>query len=88
MSSVVIVETLICCRCRELGKQRTITVIDDVITGRKHPEDDHHQDCQPIAENIVTAQQFDREMRKEIRSTGQFRLDAMYSLFLPVCKLT
>ena len=31
-----------CCRCRELKKQRVITVVDDVVVGRKDPEDDHH----------------------------------------------
>lgn len=36
-----------CCRCRELGKQRVITVVNDVVVGRKDPEDDHHPDCVP-----------------------------------------
>ena len=55
-------------------------LVNDVITGRKHPEDDHHQDCQPTAENIVAAQPLDREMHKDIQSTGQFRPDVAYSL--------
>jgi len=57
--------------------------VNDVIAGRKHPEDDHHEDCEPIAENTVTAQQFNREMRKDIRSSGQFSF-AIPQMFITV----
>ncbi len=39
-----------CCRCRELGKQRVITIVNDVVVGKKNPEDDHHADCEPVNE--------------------------------------
>lgn len=55
-----------CCRCRELGKQRVITVVDDVVVGRKDPEDEHHPDCVPMREEEVTATALDREMRHEV----------------------
>ena len=54
-----------CCRCRQLGKQRSITV-DDVVVGRKNSEDDHHPDCSPIPEQVITALRMDREMRNEV----------------------
>lgn len=56
-----------CCRCLELGKQRTVTVNGDKIVGRKDPEDDHHQDCQPIPEQAVMAERLDRELRNEVK---------------------
>jgi len=31
-----------CCRCKELGKYRRITVKNDRVVRRKHLEDDHH----------------------------------------------
>ena len=34
-----------CVRCFELGKQRTITIVDRKVIGRKNPKDDHHPDC-------------------------------------------
>ena len=40
-----------CCRCREFGKQRSVTAVDDVVAGRKNPEDDHHPECIPIHSN-------------------------------------
>ena len=55
-----------CCRCRELGKQRSITVVDHVVVGRKDPEDDHHPDCSPIPEQVITALEMDRKMRNEV----------------------
>ena len=37
-----------CVQCRKLGRTRTIVITDDiVVVGAKHPEDDHHPDCQP-----------------------------------------
>jgi len=57
-----------CCRCLELNKQRSVTIKDTRITGRKHPEDDHHPDCEPAAEAVVCSQQIDRTMRSEVNS--------------------
>jgi hypothetical protein len=56
-----------CCRCRELKKQRVITVVDDVVVGRKDPEDDHHPDCLPVGAESVTACSIDRDMRNEVK---------------------
>jgi len=40
-----------CTHCRRLGKKRIIVVRQNsVVIGNKHPEDDHHENCQPIAE--------------------------------------
>ena len=36
-----------CCRCRQVGEQRSTSLLlmtDDVVVGRKNPEDDHHTD--------------------------------------------
>ena len=55
-----------CCRCRELGKDRTITVEIDKVVGRKNPEGDHHRDCEPIAQDVVLADKLDRDMRNEV----------------------
>ena len=57
-----------CCRRRELGKQRVITVVDDVVVGRKDPESDHHPDCVPLREESVTALSIDRDMRNEVNA--------------------
>ena len=61
-------KTCRCCRCLELNKQRSVTIKDTRITGRKHPEDDHHPDCEPAAEAVVCSQQIDRTMRSEVNS--------------------
>jgi len=39
----------------ELGKYRRITVKNDRVVGRKHPEDDHHTDCTPVPKEAVLA---------------------------------
>ena len=40
-----------CAQCKKLGKMRTIVIRDDtVVVGDKHPEDDHHPNCQPLLE--------------------------------------
>src|SRR6187399_1883122 len=39
-----------CSRCLGLQKQRYIVIRNGTVFGRKHPEDDHHPDCEPIAE--------------------------------------
>jgi len=55
-----------CCRCKELGKERNITIVDGVIVGRKHPDDDHHAECEPFPEAVAQAQELDRNMRHEV----------------------
>jgi len=59
-----------CCRCRELGKDRNITVVDGSVKGRMHPEDGHHPDCEPLPEAAVVALQVDRSMRKEVGASS------------------
>ena len=40
-----------CSQCRKLGKKRLIVVRQgSVVVSSKHPEDDHHDNCQPIKE--------------------------------------
>jgi hypothetical protein len=56
-----------CCRCLELNKQRRITIENGKVVGKKHPEDDHHPDCEPSPEAVVTAEEIDREMRSEVK---------------------
>ena len=56
-----------CCRCKGLGKERTITVINGSVSTRKHPEDDHHPDCVPIEEAKAKATSLERQMRCQIR---------------------
>jgi len=70
-----------CCRCRELGKQRSITVIDDVVVRRTNPEDDHHPECVPIREEVATAVGIDREMRNEVGFLLGMFLQLKYNLY-------
>ena len=63
-----------CCRCRELGKQRVITIVNDVVVGKKNPEDDHHADCEPVKESTVHSVEADRTMRYEVRLLRLIRI--------------
>ena len=56
-----------CCRCFELKKERCITIENGSVKGYKHPEDDHHPDCAPVAVAVIQALQIDRDMRNEVR---------------------
>ena len=49
-----------CCRCRELGKHRSISIVNDTVISSKDAEIDHHPDCEPVAESVVEAQILDR----------------------------
>jgi len=75
-----------CCRCRELGKDRYITVVDGVVKGRKDPEVDHHEHCEPFPESVVRAQQLDREMRANVRATGKRSREAFSEMMQSVAK--
>ena len=68
-----------CCRCFELRKQRYITVLNGVVVGRKNPEDDHHPDCESIAEAVVRAQEADREMRHQVSSLSRAIVRDVYN---------
>ena len=52
--------TFVCSSCIKLGKSRRITVKDGRIIGIKHPEEDHHVDCQPADEESVQILNVDR----------------------------
>jgi len=60
-----------CCRCRELGKWRSIRIVNNVVVGHKNPEEDHHKKCVPLDEKAVRAKQADRNICQEIRSNGK-----------------
>ena len=45
-----------CASCKTLGKSRVVTVKSGRIDVRKHPEDDHHKDCRPIADVELCSQ--------------------------------
>jgi len=61
----------VCCRCRELGKCPAITIRNDVVVGRKDPEVDHHEDCQPLPEEDVSAQGTERDMLQDVKFSGK-----------------
>jgi len=75
-----------CVRCRELGKQRCITVVDGVLTSQKSPDEGHHDKCVPLPESVVRAQQLDREMRAEVRNSGKRSRDAFSAMMSNVAK--
>ena len=54
-----------CCRCRELGKQRVLTIVNDVVVGQKNPEDDHHTDCELVKLSVHSIEA-DRTVRNEL----------------------
>ena len=60
-----------CVTCKRLGKSRLITVHNERIVGKKHPEDDHHPECQPLPRAEIEAQKIDRSMRASVRATGK-----------------
>jgi len=75
-----------CCRCKELGKYRAVRVVNDVVVGRKSPEDDHHPDCEPLPESDVAALEIDREMRQDVRKNGKRPRDAFNEMLAGVSK--
>jgi hypothetical protein len=60
-----------CTDCSRLGKTRSVTVTNDRIVVRKHPEDDHHPNCRPrpaaeayiFVSNHRTSAEFDPQPR-------------------------
>ena len=56
--------------CKSLGKNRSITVIDGRIVGRKYLKDDHHDDCLPVSSALVDVIDMNRQMRSEVKTTG------------------
>ena len=66
----------VCLSCKKLGKSRTVTVVDGRVVGKKHPEDDHHEGCEPVTQSEIDAMDIDREMRHSVRETGKRPRDA------------
>ena len=66
----------ICVGCKKLKKYWNVTVMDGRVIGSKHPEDDHHANCEPFAQNVIDALDADREMRNSVSSTGKRPRDA------------
>lgn len=60
-----------CASCKKLGKSRVITVTEGRVTCNKHPEDDHHADCNPIPEAAVEAIDMQRTMFSDVVKTGK-----------------
>ena len=60
-----------CSACRKLGKWRSLTVKEGRIVASKHPEDDHHANCEPISQSVIDALDVDRTMRSNARTTGK-----------------
>lgn len=75
-----------CASCKQLGKSRQITVKDGRIVGNKHPEDDHHVDCKPVAEESVEIGEIDRAMRADIHQTGKRPRDAYSETLTSISK--
>ena len=75
-----------CCRCKELGKYRSVRIVDDSIVGRKDREQDHHLDCAPTPESSVLATEVDREMRSEVRKHGKRPRDAYNEMLGNIAK--
>jgi len=65
-----------CSGCKTLKKSRSVTVVNGRIVGKKHPEDDHHPDCEPVPQNVIDALSIDREMRFAVNSQGKRPRDA------------
>lgn len=59
-----------CLSCKKFGKTKSITVVDGRVVGRSNPDEDHHEECIPVSEAEVLAEDIDRKMRKDIRNTG------------------
>jgi hypothetical protein len=74
-----------CLSCKKLGKSRSVTVTDGRIVGKKHPEDDHHEGCEPVAQSEIDALDMDRDMRHSVRETGKRPRDAFSDT---VCSIT
>ena len=75
-----------CCRCKELGKYRTIKVVNARVVGRKSPEVDHHPDCEPLPESSALALEVDRGMRQNVREHGKRPREAYNEMMTHVAK--
>lgn len=76
----------VCMGCLKHKKNRTVTVVDGRIIGRKHPADDHHPECLPVAESTVQVLEMDRQMRATVKETGKRPREAYNEVVESVCK--
>jgi hypothetical protein len=65
-----------CFGCYKFKKMRSVTVIDGRIVGKKHPEDDHDERCEPFPQSAIDSLDIDRDMRHSVRETGKRPRDA------------
>jgi hypothetical protein len=65
-----------CCGCSKFGKWRSVSVVDGRVFGKKHPEDDHDDRCEPFPQSEIDALEIDRDMRHSVRETGKRPRDA------------
>ena len=70
-----------CSSCKSLGKNRSVTVIDGRIVGRKHPEDDHHVDCRPISSALVEVVDMDGLSPPDAFRSENYRKETKRSLY-------
>jgi len=66
----------VCCECKKLGRSRTVTVVDGRVVGTKHPEDGHHDNCEPVRQSEIDVLDIDRQMRHSVHETGKRPRDA------------
>ena len=49
----------VCLSCKKLGKQRTVTETEGRLVGNKNPEDDHHDQCEPVTQSEIDSMDID-----------------------------
>jgi hypothetical protein len=77
-----------CCKCRELGKTRAVTVRDGRIVGKKNPEIDHHSDCRPIESHHITIRDMTGKMLTNVRDHHMTPRDAYnFDIYSDFCCL-
>lgn len=76
----------VCLSCKKLGKYRSVTVREGRIVCKKHPEDDHHEQCEPVPQSEIDALEMDRDMRHSVRDTGKRPRDAFNDTVTSIAK--
>ena len=61
-------------------------MIDWRIVGKKHPEDDHDERCEPFPQSDIDALDMDRDMRHSVRETGKRPRDAFSDAVTSISK--
>jgi len=78
----------VCCGCKKLGRSRTVTVVDGRVVGTKHPEDGHHDNCEPVRQSEIDVLDIDRQMRQSVHETGKRPFDAYGEAMSSIAKIT